>query len=624
MVDLSVYILPSPLAPVANFAGTPLSISTGGVVSFTDLSANTPTSWSWSFTGGSPSTSTLQNPTGITYPAAGCYQVSLTATNAIGSDAEVKTCYITVGSASSPPVANFSASATSISTGGSTNFTDLTTNSPTSWSWSFTGGTPATSTLQNPTGITYPTAGCYQVTLTATNSSGSDAEVKTCYINVTSGTSTYCSITTSTYGTTDGDFIDGVTLGTINNLNTGSATGPFYMNYTAMSTNLAQSSAQTIAIKSGTWPATYPDYYAAWIDYNHDNDFADTGEKLGEFLSSAPSTTQSIAFTVPATATTGNTRMRVRCAWSTTPGLDPCLSYAYGETEDYTVNITTTGGGGGGSVCDTLKNYDYTDNIVLYTNTGGGYVCGHNSYNDLAKVEKFTTYTAGYKVKGAYLDFAKAKYSTTAKTISVKIWDDNGTAGAPNTVLATKTVTIASIAPDVLAGNSTYVQFTSPVTVTGPFYLGIEFAYASGDTVALWSNSDGETSPGTAWEKFSDGAWHAMSETATWGINISQLIRPLMCSPSTEAEEIYSGLGFNVYPNPNSGEFTIEISSTETAAVTYTIINSVGKEIIKKEIRSVGGNQTEQISLGDLASGIYYVIMQSGENVINKKVVIQK
>jgi ELWxxDGT repeat protein len=624
MVDLSVYITSIPLAPVANFIGSPTSITVGGGVNFTDLSANNPTSWAWSFTGGTPSTSTLQNPSAITYPAAGCYQVTLTATNALGSDAEVKSCYINVTSgAGSPPVANFSASSTSLTVGGSTNFTDLSTNSPTSWSWAFTGGTPATSTLQNPSGILYPTAGCYQVTLTATNSAGSDPEVKTCYINVTASSGSYCAITTSTYGTADGDFIDGVTLGTINNLNTGSATGPFYVNYTTMSTNLVQGSAQTINIKSGAWLATYPDYYAAWIDYNHDNDFADAGEKLGEFLSTAPATTQSIAFTVPAAAPTGNTRMRVRGVWSTTAGIDPCLSYAYGETEDYSVNITTTGSSGG-SVCDTLQNFQNTNTIVLYTNTGGGYVCGHNSYGDLAKNEKFTTYTAGYKVKGAYLSFAKAKYSSTTKTISIKIWDDNGTAGAPNTVLATKTVTISSIAPDVLAGNETYVQFTTPVTVSGPFFLGIEFSYASGDTVALWSNSDGETNPGTAWEKFSDGTWHAMSETGTWEINVSQLIRPLMCSPSTEAEEMYSGFSFNVYPNPNSGEFTIDINSTETIPVSYTIINSVGKEVLRKEIRSVSGNQTEQVNLENLASGIYYVILKSGDNIINRKIVIQK
>jgi len=67
------------------------------------------------------------------------------------------------------------------------NFTDASTGNPaTSWAWIFTGGSPASSTDQNPT-VTYTIPGSYQVQLTATNSSGSDVMVKTGYINVVSG-----------------------------------------------------------------------------------------------------------------------------------------------------------------------------------------------------------------------------------------------------------------------------------------------------------------------------------------------------------------------------------------------------------------------------------------------------
>lgn len=82
-------------APVANFTASSTAINTGDTVNFTDTSTGTPTSWSWSFTGGTPSTSTSQNPS-VTYNTAGTYAVSLTATNAGGSDTETKTGYITV------------------------------------------------------------------------------------------------------------------------------------------------------------------------------------------------------------------------------------------------------------------------------------------------------------------------------------------------------------------------------------------------------------------------------------------------------------------------------------------------------------------------------------------------
>lgn len=83
-----------------------------------------------------------------------------------------------------PPVADFSANFTTISAGGSVTYTDLSTYNPTSWSWSFPGGTPASFNGQNPPAITYNTPGVYNAVLTVTNANGSDVETKTNYITV--------------------------------------------------------------------------------------------------------------------------------------------------------------------------------------------------------------------------------------------------------------------------------------------------------------------------------------------------------------------------------------------------------------------------------------------------------
>jgi PKD repeat protein len=171
-----------PQPPVAAFTANTTSITVGGSVSFTDQSTNSPTSWSWVFEGGTPGTSTSQNPT-VTYNTAGTYDVTLTAYNSAGSDVELKSNYITVNAAPQPPVAAFTASTTTVTAGGSVSFTDQSTNSPTSWSWSFEGGTPSTSTSQNPI-VTYNTVGTYDVSLTAYNSAGNDNETKYDYITV--------------------------------------------------------------------------------------------------------------------------------------------------------------------------------------------------------------------------------------------------------------------------------------------------------------------------------------------------------------------------------------------------------------------------------------------------------
>ena len=86
----------------------------------------------------------------------------------------------------SPPIADFTANRTNICVGDCINFTDISSGSPTSWSWTFTGGTPGTSSIQNPTNICYNTPGTYAVTLVATNANGSDTETKTAYITVSS------------------------------------------------------------------------------------------------------------------------------------------------------------------------------------------------------------------------------------------------------------------------------------------------------------------------------------------------------------------------------------------------------------------------------------------------------
>ena len=80
--------------PVANFTGLPLSGTSPLTVQFTDLSANSPTSWSWNF-GDSSNLSTVQNPV-HTYSSVGVYTVSLNATNAAGSNTFTRTNYVNV------------------------------------------------------------------------------------------------------------------------------------------------------------------------------------------------------------------------------------------------------------------------------------------------------------------------------------------------------------------------------------------------------------------------------------------------------------------------------------------------------------------------------------------------
>lgn len=159
------------MAPDADFEADTTIILVGGEVNFTDLSSYDPTSWSWTFEGGTPETSDQQTPPPIVYNEEGEFTVTLFASNDAGEDTETKEQYIKVGY---KPAANFEASDTAIDVGGYVDFTDLSENNPDSWDWMFEGGTPENSTEQNPMGIQYNTMGVYDVKLIATNMFGSD------------------------------------------------------------------------------------------------------------------------------------------------------------------------------------------------------------------------------------------------------------------------------------------------------------------------------------------------------------------------------------------------------------------------------------------------------------------
>lgn len=169
--------------PTVSFMASNTTFCANTCINFTDLSSGNPTNWVWEFPGGTPNVSVAQNPTGVCYNVPGTYDVILTAINQYGSSSDTLFNYITVN-VCNPPISNFKADTTIICAGTCTNFTDLSLNGPTAWNWSFPGSLTPGSSFQNPGGICYPNPGTYTVSLIATNSLGSDTEIKTNYMTV--------------------------------------------------------------------------------------------------------------------------------------------------------------------------------------------------------------------------------------------------------------------------------------------------------------------------------------------------------------------------------------------------------------------------------------------------------
>ena len=152
--------------PVANFTATPTVGCAPMLVQFTSTSTGNPTSYQWNL--GNSATSVLPSPS-TTYTTPGTYTVTLTVSNANGSNTKTVTNYITV---LGNPVVNFTVNDTAGCPPQSvvfTNASDPVTPGPATYSWSFGDGN--TSTQQNPS-HTFPYPGFYNITLSVTNSGG--------------------------------------------------------------------------------------------------------------------------------------------------------------------------------------------------------------------------------------------------------------------------------------------------------------------------------------------------------------------------------------------------------------------------------------------------------------------
>jgi gliding motility-associated-like protein len=157
---------PNPSPTITGLAGGTFTINNGGVINSSTGVINLSSSGAGAFT--------------VTYT-----------TN--GSCPSSQIFNLNINNCTNPlPVANFSASPTSICVGACVNFTDMSTSSTaggiTTWAWTFTGAVTTSSSVQNPTNICYSAAGTYQVVLTVTDANGTDTETKIGYITVSTCT----------------------------------------------------------------------------------------------------------------------------------------------------------------------------------------------------------------------------------------------------------------------------------------------------------------------------------------------------------------------------------------------------------------------------------------------------
>jgi PKD repeat protein len=175
----------------------------------------------------------------------------------------------------------------------------------------------------------------------------------------------YC-LPPSELGTILGSYINSVELLDLSN-QSGTSIAPYYLYYSNLEpVELEAGNDYIMSIGAGSMQN---DYFAVWVDWNNDLDFADEGELIGEQTNSIAGQTLFFTLNVPLNTATSFKRMRIRCGPNV--NLEPCLNYSYGETEDYTLLIqppplnycipSSFAGGGSGNFIQAIRLNDFVN-----------------------------------------------------------------------------------------------------------------------------------------------------------------------------------------------------------------------------------------------------------------------
>ena len=521
--------------PVADFSGTPTTLCIGGTVSFTDLSLNTPTSWAWTFTGGTPSSSTAQNPT-ITYNTAGSYAVSLIATNADGSDTKTVNGYITVNAnpGGSSSVTNVQCN------GSSTGAIDLTPS----------GGQSPYTFLWNPSGQT---------------------------------TEDRSSIPANTYSVTITD-ANGCTF----------MTSFVVSQPSALTLSLSKTDA-TCANNDGTATANpgggTPSYSYLWAPGAQTTQVA-TGLASGSYTCTV---TDANACTISSSIT-----VNLNCVPNTQLKVQYCTNYNLPAMNSYVSCIAVSGATG----------YQYRVN--------GPNVTNYIYYMNSSSTNFNMAWIPGAQYNGTYSIEVRARVGTT--------WGNYST--------VCTLVTPASIpVPSVITSSGNPACPSGASLSTQIFCTSVpgatDYRWQVTGVSIVYSNLRRRNANMTNWYL----QWHTgISASQTYDVQVQALVGGVwgslgpVCTinvpaadPSNDKLIPFDGISDNgsmltIYPNPFNNKFTI---ISDEGVNKITIMNMLGEIVYTSVIDSY---ETE-ISLADQPSGIYFVKSETGSGMITRKLI---
>ncbi len=587
--------------PVADFSADQTTVNEGATVNFTDLSSNSPNSWSWSFAGGTPSNSSSQNPA-ITYNTAGTYQVQLIASKNGCSDSESKSAYIHVNTVVLAPVADFSANTTTICADDTVTFTDLSTNTPTAWSWtispnpgfSYINGSDANS--QNPQ-ISFTNSGSYTISLNASNSGGSDDEIKIDFILVNplpedigaiNGDDIVCANSTQTY--------------MVNNIS-----GTIY-NWTLPTGWTGSSTSSSIDVVNNGTGGTISVYA------ENSCGIGNTEIMNVEVINSVASQPSVISGPNPVCENSGASYSVVDVPGVTYYWNLPSGWTGSGNESTISVNTNTNGG---------------TITLVPFNACGIGV---SRTFN--VSVNQQIGVVSAMMGNTEACEGSVQNYFITAENASSYSWTlPSGWSGTSN--FSSINVTVGnlggdvSVTPENACGTAATVSLAATVNlqpVSNFSYTSNQAEYTFNNLSQnadsyLWNFGDGQNST-------DENPIHSYATTGTYNVNLMAenqcaqrnyyaSINVIVLDVST-LQTTGQTTGITAFPNPTSG--LIRIKGLENNAK-IILMDATGKIIINKFME---GSKELNINLQAYSEGIYQIVITQNKKVFKQKIILEK
>jgi len=649
----------------ADYTTASFSVVTGASVDFTDASyggKGTINTWTWTFPSGTPATSTTQNPTGIVWSTPGDYNVEL----CVETDSGETDCITYIVHVADPTDLQFDfiGTPTTVIVGGGVDFvSNVTANGPiTTWNWAFSGANTPTSNLELPTGISWNTAGDYDVSLTAYSANDTQTVSKLLYIHVVDSSEAPVP-----------DFIASATV-----INPGTT-----IDYTNLTTNysLVDSSRWILAgatapnddiviFEPSTVEYLNPGYYdATLIIYNSTigNDtltktdyiyvldtmnlspcyarfratttrlipqgasvsFETIDDEIGDaqyfewtFEGGTPATfTGQVPPAIVYNSTEGAYDVALK-VWN-----DSGASDSLNKVE-YIVVVTQWPWGDPDGFCDEITNMQTGElpNAArhLITNAGEwGYFPGHNYKRVKYYAERFTNYTFDH-IQDININTSRIyNASNSYNKVVFYIWNVDAVTGMPDSILGSKTQLIS----DFSQGITFPVHFDPAVEVNEEFYAGFKLYYptaSSGepqDTFAVYYSGHRPNGPNTTVCSKTTTGWMTptdmMGDTLEMSMNLS--LRACLVKIDEIAE--YSEQ-ISLYPNPTSGKVTVDLGDLPFINPDLKVYDITGR-LINVYTSHIYGNIYE-VDFANNNAGIYMVTFDFGGVIVTKKLTLIK